>query len=203
MNPGFKYPVDENVLRSKLLETTANNMDQAWEGFELYLAQQKPIFTESKKTHFALMIPPKLLLRGFLACLIILPSLLFYRQFNAKIPAAIDKAYAPSKGAGTNDPAVTRSSPPDAVQKPAVLTEPEPLPQTLGLNSGLGAQEELVKKTTKRLIASHGIQSADSAAYKPKALPARSGHTSTISPASLDVVSPPQTEQTGELNEQL
>jgi hypothetical protein len=96
MNAGFKYPIDQNVLRSKLLESTSANMEQAWEKFEGYLAQQKPIFTGSKKTRINLMIQPSILLRGFLAALIILPSLLFYQQFNAKIPAAIEKAYSSS-----------------------------------------------------------------------------------------------------------
>jgi hypothetical protein len=204
MNPGYKYPIDENVLRSKLLENSSSNVEQAWEKFELYLSQQKPIFTESKKTRLALMIPPKLLFRGFLACLIILPSLLFYRQFNTQIPAAINKAYASS--------AVSKKEP-KAIQKPIIITDLLNPAQSSELNS----QPELLKQNPLSLVSEK--QTLKESPKRRVLLPA-SGHQDTTSknsavqlaipnasantiPVPTDKVISSQTEQSGELNEQL
>lgn len=204
MNPGFKYPIDGNVLRSKLLENTSNNMEQAWEGFEHYLAQQKPIFTESKKTRIALMIPQKLFLRGFLACLIILPSLLFYRQFNAKIPAAINKAYASSAVSKKELREIQKTELAVQVQKPTLSTELNTGAEPLNISVPAGASgEQALKKGTKHPKTITAKTHRDTSSGKPGLLPAAQSASPSVIPTPADKIVPPQIEQTGELNEQL
>ena len=193
MHPGFKYPIDEQVLRSKLLENSSGNKEQAWEKFELYLSQQKPIFTETKKTRLSLMIPPQLLFRGLLACLIILPSLLFYRQFNTQIPKAIDKAYATSASKTENHKAVQKTQPPQhPLVKPETTTSPESQPV-------LNAKENLPKKRTEHIKPLSLGLASDTLSKTKQTLPASQ---STVS-SSPDKGSPAPLESTGELNEQL
>jgi hypothetical protein len=109
MNPVFKYPVDEQMLRSKLLETQPVDIEQAWEKFELYLSQQKPLFTTVKKNTLNLMIHPTLLFRVFLAGLIVLSSVFFYRQLNSKFSETLEKLHATSSAAPLKQ--IVRESP--------------------------------------------------------------------------------------------
>lgn len=197
MYPGFKYPIDEQVLKSKLLETSYGNQEQAWEKFELYLAQQKPIFTESKKTRLSLMIPPQLLLRGFLAVLIILPSLLFYRQFNTQIPAALHKAQVTTTSKKENNKAVlTTQAPPLPVLTVESITRPESEPV-------LNSKVELPKKREEPAKALSAGLHTDTLSKTNQTLPAsQSTNAAAVSP-SHDKASSTPLESTGELNEQL
>jgi len=203
MNPGYKYPIDESVLRSKLLETTSSSMDKAWEGFEHYLSQQKPIFTESKKTRLSLMISPKLLLRGFLAGLIILPSILFYKQFNAKIPAAIHKVYAPTAAAERKATAVSNSPVRAEAQMPVSVPVSTLPKEALMLNSAPKSQNLPAKITATPAHKQSLVHLADTVFADQKA--ASSAGSQTVIPAPAEQVIPgsPQIEQSGELNEQL
>lgn len=164
MKPGYKYPIDESVLRSKLLETETSNMDQAWEKFESYLTQQKPLFSEEKKTRISLMIPPKIIFRSFMALAILLPSLIFYNQLNTKIPKAINKVASVSS--------VSKSS-----AKP--VPEPKlhlPDPSLKSIKISETPQESIHASNTSKLNRSKKSPKGNSASNLPS-------HTSSVQAA--------------------
>ncbi len=200
MQAGFKYPIDEEVLRSKLLHTSSANKEQAWEKFEQYLSQQQPVFPEPKKKHLALMIPPQLLLRGVLACLIILPTLLFYRHFNTSIPAALQKARHSANVSKIQHNSV---KPAQQVLNLSSISPVHPLTEPAEASStALPAQAQSTKPVSKKDKPLKTISSADSA-HSSVAVPVLPTSPENKLEASAEKTLLPQPEQTGELNEQL
>jgi len=198
MNPGFKYPIDESVLRSKLLETPSTSMDQAWEKFEVYLSQQKPIFTEAKRNRIYFMIHPKLLLRVFLACLIILPSLLFYRQFNSKIPQAIAKVSANTEPSRKKNIEQQISPPAQHLQMTEAVTEPivSTLPPEMALVSTIHDQSP--KRERKRASTPQALPVQETSALKAQTTSAAETKTASsisILPENADPSEPEPTEE--------
>ncbi len=198
MNPGFKYPIDESVLRSKLLETPSTSMDQAWEKFEVYLSQQKPIFTEAKRNRIYFMIHPKLLLRGFLACLIILPSLLFYRQFNSKIPQAIAKVSGNTERSTKKK--VEKLIVPQAQQIETREPVIEPLVSTLAPETALVStpQDQSPKRERKRVSTLQALPVQETSALKAQTTSASETKTANSISGLPENAEPSQPELTEE-----
>lgn len=199
MNPGFKFPIDENMLRSKLQETKPSNMEKAWEQFESYLSQQKPLFVPAKRTRLYWSVHPRYFFRGLIACLLVLPTLIFYRQFNSAIPKAIGPsspitALKPVKPANNQKPQALNKT--ASLQSQPILP-PEPAkelakPEVLKIRT-----EKSGKPETTRLVAA----SSDSSGVE-KAL--RQQKT-TLTPASepLPPVIPDKSSAETELEETL
>ncbi len=203
MNPGFKYPIDENVLRNKLLHTHTNNIEQAWENFEHYLQKQKPICSESKKTKLSLMIPASVLFRAFLACMIILPSLLFYKQFNTKIPAALDKAVTSTKVSTTEHKKEKASLQHVPVQVPIINNETNAANKTIEPQLSVASEEKKPKHSNKVLKTNKPAIQSDSSDEKIKIPNTATDLAPKNGSLPQNQITLPQIEQSGELNEQL
>ncbi|HQQ94010.1 MAG TPA: hypothetical protein PLQ93_05610 [Bacteroidia bacterium] len=83
---GFKYSLDENLLRSRLLEQVKSGLDGAWEKFESYMDQQKGSRSKTEKIHFRVSVHPGFLLRILIALFILSLSLFFYGKLNSGSP---------------------------------------------------------------------------------------------------------------------
>lgn len=134
--PGaYTYPPDQKLLREKLSCLPKTDTQEAWENFERFWQDRKPV--EQKVTwHFAFVgIPYALLLRGFFALCLIGLSLLFYNTVNAKLPAVIasPKAGALHHQADALKPAAPRQN------------------QTLRENKSLGSK---IKATKPKALSS-------------------------------------------------
>ncbi len=89
MNSNYNTEIQDELLKVKLLHQNVLGIEQVWQKFETYLANQKTSFKDPHKKRFAFNIPTHFLLKGIFAFIIILPSLIFYNTINAKLPLAI------------------------------------------------------------------------------------------------------------------
>lgn len=94
MNTVYTYPPDKSLLREKLSGINFSETPEAWQKFEQYWLQQKPIETPVKKQSRFVGIPLTLILRGFFALALVLISMGLYNTANSELPPVLKEVRA-------------------------------------------------------------------------------------------------------------
>jgi len=176
------YRLDETLLRSKLTQGSAPNVEDAWTRFESYLSKQQAIHTRVKNHRRYNGINPAILLRGFIATLIIVPTLLFYNTVNSKLSGAEKKPLVykerPKMSGSTNKPVIVN----DIGQAGANLELPSPLVLTestppLGAKETPKAKKALLKPRLQSQISTQAKDSMYHTVNNPPVQETNSGLT--------------------------
>ena len=144
------------------------------------------------------MIQPSILLRGFLAALIILPSLLFYQQFNAKIPAAIGRAYVAPVQTNKKKTIESKKPAPAIVAQPQALVaaiETTPLPESPVLGSAPASKADPVQKKTANKTRVSALSVSTDKTPKTQAVQTSPSPSVLATPIPEEMVVSPPTEQ--------
>lgn len=156
--PGaYTYPPDQKLLREKLSYLPKTDTQEAWENFERYWQDRKPVEQKVRRQFAFVGIPYTLLLRAFFALCLLGLSLLFYNTVNAKLPAVM---HAPKARA------VKQSDALRPIPAPQKQTQNTIKPRPIGLNA---ANNRLVPAQGK--VSGRHSKTVRSRAAAPEAVP--------------------------------